>query len=157
MCIRDRLWGSHVDYLEKKKKSKIREYYFRNKINGWHTHTEKAVFHNNLVDTKSFSSQLNKKLYHTKVFFRPVCYECPYADLSLIHIYIGYYHFAHSYVRGNWRREEDSAPMILAKACHDLDIIQWLVGEKCEALSSFGNLFYFKKENAPEGLSLIHI
>lgn len=41
--------------------------------------------------------------------------------------------------------------MILAKACHDLDIIQWLVGEKCEAISSFGNLFYFKKENAPEG------
>lgn len=65
--------------------------------------------------------------------------------------HIGYYHFAHSYVRGNWRREEDSAPMILAKACHDLDIIQWLVGEKCEAISSFGNLFYFKKENAPEG------
>lgn len=79
-----KLWGSHVDYLEKKKKSKIREYYFRNKINGWHTHTEKAVFHNNLVDTKSFSSQLNKKLYHTNVFFRPVCYECPYADINRV-------------------------------------------------------------------------
>jgi predicted dehydrogenase len=32
---------------------------------------------------------------------------------------IGYYHFAHSYVRGNWRREADSSPMLLAKACHD--------------------------------------
>lgn len=65
--------------------------------------------------------------------------------------HIGYYHYAHSYVRGNWRRADASAPMILAKACHDLDIIQWLIGEKCTAINSFGNLFYFKKENAPEG------
>ncbi|MCK9536247.1 MAG: Gfo/Idh/MocA family oxidoreductase [Bacilli bacterium] len=65
--------------------------------------------------------------------------------------HIGYYHYAHSYVRGNWRRAETSAPMILAKACHDLDIIRWLIGEQCEALSSFGNLSYFKQENAPAG------
>lgn len=64
---------------------------------------------------------------------------------------IGYFHFAHSYVRGNWRKKEDSAPMILAKACHDLDIIKYLVNDKCVKLSSFGNLNYFKKENAPKG------
>ena len=68
--------------------------------------------------------------------------------------HIGYYHFAHSYVRELAARE-DSAPMILAKACHDLDIIQWLVGEKCEAISSFGNLFYFKE--TPRGAPNIAI
>lgn len=65
--------------------------------------------------------------------------------------HVGYFHYAHSYVRGNWSKAETSAPMILAKSCHDLDIIQFLIGEKCEYLTSFGNLNYFKKENAPEG------
>ena len=66
---------------------------------------------------------------------------------------IGYFHFAHSYVRGNWRKKETSAPMILAKACHDLDIIKYLVDSKCIKLTSFGNLNYFKAENAPVGAS----
>lgn len=65
--------------------------------------------------------------------------------------HVGYYHYAHSYVRGNWRKAETSAPMILAKSCHDLDIIRWLIDKKYLAVSSFGSLSYFKKENAPEG------
>ncbi len=66
---------------------------------------------------------------------------------------IGYYHFAHSYVRGNWRREADSSPMLLAKACHDLDILRWLVDARCEALTSIGDLAHFRPENAPVGSS----
>ncbi|MDR1093767.1 MAG: Gfo/Idh/MocA family oxidoreductase [Clostridiales bacterium] len=62
---------------------------------------------------------------------------------------IGYWHFAHSYVRGNWRRSEEAAPIILAKCCHDTDIIRWIVGKPCKAVSSFGKLNYFKRENAP--------
>ena len=65
--------------------------------------------------------------------------------------HVGYYHYAHSYVRGNWRKADVSAPMILAKSCHDLDIIRWLVDKKYLSLSSFGSLSYFKEENAPEG------
>ncbi len=64
---------------------------------------------------------------------------------------IAYYHFAHSYVRGNWRNEEVSSPVILAKSCHDLDIINWFVGAECTAISSFGDLYEFKRENAPTG------
>jgi len=64
---------------------------------------------------------------------------------------VGYYHAAHSYVRGNWRKTEESSPMILAKSCHDIDILMWLVGDKCKSVSSFGSLKHFKKENAPEG------
>lgn len=63
---------------------------------------------------------------------------------------VGYWHQAHSYVRGNWRREETSTPMILAKCCHDLDIISWLIGEDCEYVSSMGNLRFFTRENRPK-------
>lgn len=64
---------------------------------------------------------------------------------------IGYYHFAHSYVRGNWRNTNVAAPIILAKSCHDLDLIYWLLGKKCIDLSSHASLEYFTAENQPEG------
>lgn len=64
---------------------------------------------------------------------------------------VAYWHYAHSYVRGNWRRSEDSSPMILAKSCHDMDIIRWLVGAPCVRLSSYGGLDWFRAENAPAG------
>lgn len=64
---------------------------------------------------------------------------------------IGGVHFSHSYVRGNWNSTKIAAPMLLAKSCHDLDIIQWLVDKPCKAVSSFGSLKHFKPENAPEG------
>lgn len=64
---------------------------------------------------------------------------------------VGWYHMAHSYVRGNWHRKEKSAPMILAKSCHDLDLMVWLTGKKCRKVTSFGSLDYFKKENCPPG------
>lgn len=62
-----------------------------------------------------------------------------------------FWHEAHSYVRGNWRRSEDTTPMIMAKCCHDLDLIQYFIGAKCRSVSSMGSLFYFRKENKPEG------
>jgi predicted dehydrogenase len=64
---------------------------------------------------------------------------------------VGYWHYAHSYVRGNWRNSDLSSPMILAKSCHDLDILVWLIGKKPLKLSSFGSLKHFKEDNAPEG------
>ncbi len=64
---------------------------------------------------------------------------------------IGDVHFSHSYVRGNWHSEAESTPMLLAKSCHDLDIIQWLIDKPCKKVTSFGKLMYFRPENAPEG------
>ena len=64
---------------------------------------------------------------------------------------IQYAHMAHSYVRGNWRNSKTSTPIILAKSCHDLDILRWLIGKPCKWISADGDLYYFKKENAPEG------
>jgi predicted dehydrogenase len=61
------------------------------------------------------------------------------------------WHQAHSFVRGHWSVCEKSSPMILAKCCHDMDFIRWLVGAKCQSLSSYGGLRHFKRDNMPEG------
>ena len=64
---------------------------------------------------------------------------------------VGYYHQAHSFVRGPWRNKAQSSPMILAKCCHDMDILRYLMGEECLSVNSYGDLFYFNKEHAPQG------
>lgn len=65
--------------------------------------------------------------------------------------HVGYWHYAHSFVRGNWRRADETSPMILAKSCHDMDILRWLAGDRCLKVQSFGSLDHFRAENAPAG------
>ena len=65
--------------------------------------------------------------------------------------HVCYWHQAHSFVRGNWRRKDESAPMILAKCCHDLDLLSWMAGAACRSLSSYGGLARFTAEHAPAG------
>ena len=64
---------------------------------------------------------------------------------------VGFWHQAHSFVRGNWRNSEETSPMILQKCCHDLDLIQYFAGSKCQSVVSMGGLSYFKRENQPQG------
>ncbi len=64
---------------------------------------------------------------------------------------VSWWHMAHSFVRGNWRNREESSPMILAKCCHDLDLLVWILGRQCQYLSSMGSLRHFRPENAPPG------
>jgi predicted dehydrogenase len=64
---------------------------------------------------------------------------------------VGNRHQSHSFVRGNWRKTSEATPMILAKCCHDTDLIQWLIGKPCKRVQSFGSLTYFTKENKPAG------
>lgn len=64
---------------------------------------------------------------------------------------VGWWHFAHSYVRGNWRRADLATPLLLAKACHDVDWLQYIVGRPAVRVSSFGSLFHFRPEQAPPG------
>ncbi|MDD4000208.1 MAG: Gfo/Idh/MocA family oxidoreductase [Bacilli bacterium] len=64
---------------------------------------------------------------------------------------IGYYHFAHSYVRGNWRNTEIASPLSVAKSCHDFDILLYLLKDKhCLKLSSMGDLAFFNQNNYDE-------
>jgi predicted dehydrogenase len=62
---------------------------------------------------------------------------------------VGYWHQAHSFVRGNWRNTQESSFMLLAKSCHDLDWIRYIVGEPCLSVSSFGALKHFKQSEKP--------
>lgn len=62
---------------------------------------------------------------------------------------IGHIHFSHSFVRGNWRNRKTSSPMILAKSCHDMDILLHLAGADCTNLSSYGSSGIFSAENRP--------
>ena len=64
---------------------------------------------------------------------------------------IQYAHMAHSYVRGNWPLADKTTPIILAKSCHDLDILRWLIGKPCETIAADGSLHLFRPENMPKG------
>ncbi len=112
-------------------------------------------------DIRDKAEELNRKVvvchvlryspYYTKV--KDLLDEKIIGDVVCVEMTenIGFYHYAHSYCRGNWRNTDISTPLILAKNCHDTDMICWLIGKKCLAVNSFGSLKYFKEEYAPEG------
>lgn len=64
---------------------------------------------------------------------------------------IDHIHMSHSYVRGNWHNSKETTPIILAKSCHDLDILRWMVGKNCQQIAAMGDVKWFKSENAPAG------
>jgi predicted dehydrogenase len=64
---------------------------------------------------------------------------------------VAYWHLAHSYVRGKFRNTAIAAPIILAKCCHDLDIMTWLVGAAARRTASFGSLAHHRPDAAPAG------
>lgn len=72
--------------------------------------------------------------------------------VSMIHTEgVGNLHQSHSFVRGHWRNSKESSPMIVAKSCHDMDLIQWLIEKKCKKIQSFGSLTHFTHRNKPQG------
>lgn len=66
---------------------------------------------------------------------------------------VTHWHIAHSFVRGNWRRKDETSPMILAKCCHDMDLLQFFAKSRCKTLSSMGSLTFFNKEHQPKDAS----
>lgn len=64
---------------------------------------------------------------------------------------VGWWHHAHSFVRGNWRKEAESASLLLAKACHDVDWLAYMMGAIPQRVSSFGTLTHFTAAARPEG------
>jgi predicted dehydrogenase len=74
---------------------------------------------------------------------------------DLVHLdmkeHVAFWHFDHSYVRGKFRSREIAAPLVLAKACHDLDLLVWFADRAPLRVASFGSLGHFASANAPEG------
>ncbi len=65
---------------------------------------------------------------------------------------IAWHHMATAFVRGRWRRREESNPILLAKCCHDIDLVAWFFsGIRPRQVSSFGGLQFYRPENAPPG------
>lgn len=64
---------------------------------------------------------------------------------------VGFWHQAHSYVRGDWRNVSLASNMLLAKSCHDLDWMRYIMDSSIERVHSFGSLQHFRKEDAPKG------
>ncbi|MFI6601952.1 Gfo/Idh/MocA family protein [Nonomuraea sp. NPDC050536] len=64
---------------------------------------------------------------------------------------VGWWHQAHSFVRGQWRRADESGPMLLTKSCHDIDWLLYILGQKPQRVASFGSLVHFREENRPQG------
>jgi predicted dehydrogenase len=130
---------------------------------GYHVLLEKPM-----ATTPAECRQLVRTAEETKRELR-VCHVMRYAPLfqrahaavadgrigRVLHIEhsenVAYWHFAHSYVRGQWRRSDESSPIILAKSCHDLDIIYWLVGAPYRRVHAFGSRVHFRSESAPAG------
>jgi len=74
---------------------------------------------------------------------------------ELVHLdlreHVAYWHMTHSFVRGKFRNSEVAAPIILAKSCHDLDLMVWFAGRSAIRVSSFGSVAHFRGAAAPEG------
>jgi predicted dehydrogenase len=65
--------------------------------------------------------------------------------------HVAYWHMTHSYVRGKFRNREIAAPIVLAKTCHDLDLLTWFVDARAARVASFGSLGHFRASDAPPG------
>lgn len=63
---------------------------------------------------------------------------------------VNFWRFCHSFVRGNWNREENSSPFVLSKSCHDFDLLIYLLERRCLRVSSFGSLSHFRPDNRPK-------
>ena len=64
---------------------------------------------------------------------------------------VGWWHQAHSFVRGNWRRTDEVDLLLMAKSVHDIDWLNHLVGRPVRGVSSFGGLHHFRAEQRPSG------
>ncbi len=130
---------------------------------GYHILLEKPM-----AQTEAECREIVKVVNENKVMFA-VCHVLRYTNytqelkkillsgrigeiVSIQHLEpVGFWHQAHSFVRGNWRNSKESTFMLLAKSCHDLDWIRYMVDKKCMNVSSFGSLKHFTSKNKPAG------
>lgn len=76
------IFAEHIKYLEKKSKSKVKDYACRHKVNGWHSHTERCVYENGVADYQTQYSQAHKKIFYSHNTLRPCCHNCKYTSIN---------------------------------------------------------------------------
>lgn len=76
------IFKDYIKYCERKNKSKIKAYYCRYKGNGWHSHTEKAIYVNGKEDYTSTLSQSYKNLFYSHTILRPSCHNCKFKNFQ---------------------------------------------------------------------------
>jgi predicted dehydrogenase len=130
---------------------------------GYHLILEKPM-----APTEAEAERIVDAVYRNKVIFA-LCHVLRYTPytktlkaildsgrigriISVQHLEpVGWWHQAHSFVRGEWRNSRTSTPMLLAKACHDIDWLMYIVGQPVRRVSSFGGLSHFRPEARPAG------
>lgn len=174
----DQLFNSFEEWMEKA--PKIGDVVFNCTMDQYHYKTTLPLFkmgYDVLLEKpiSVYPSELNELLNESRKYNRKfaVCHVLRYAPFykkikeillsgeigKLVslemaeHVYIP--HFLASYIRGKWRSESEcGSPMIMAKCCHDTDLICWLAGDSIpKMVSSFGERTVFIPENKPEGAS----
>lgn len=132
--------------------------------NGYHVLLEKPISTNeeeiieliDLADRKNLKVMVGHVLRYAP-FFRTVknlLNEGMIGRVLAVHSseHVEYAHYVTSFVRGRWNRSQETAPMMLAKCCHDLDLITWYLDHtRPVSVASYGGLSFFKRENAPKG------
>lgn len=168
-----KLFSDYKDFLKKKISADIvavatqdedhKEHAIAMMAAGYDLLLEKPIANNreDCLEIYEASKQYNRKVFVCHVLRYTPFYstvkryidEGKLGEVVTIHASenVGYFHQAHSFVRGPWRNKAQSSPMILAKCCHDMDIIRDLMGEECLRVSSYGDLYYFNEQNKPEG------
>lgn len=76
------IFKEYLNFIENKNNDKVINYYCRDKINGWHTHTERALYMCGKEDYKSTSMQIYKTLFFSHNILRPACHTCKYTNLN---------------------------------------------------------------------------
>lgn len=76
------IFREYIKFCGNKNNSNIVSYNFRDKINGWHSHTEKAIYDNGKEDFKSSMSRIQQKLFYSHTILRPACHKCIYTSIK---------------------------------------------------------------------------
>ena len=75
-----KIYNSYINFWEKKNKSKIIEFNFRDKHYGWHNHIETIYWSSG----KKKSCNYYRNLFYTNYFLRPACYKCQFSNTNRI-------------------------------------------------------------------------
>ena len=75
------IWTEYIKYMTSIN-GKIKNYHFRTKIHGWHSHTEVLEYESGKKEYDTLNSNINQELFHLGLSLRDACYDCQFTTLS---------------------------------------------------------------------------